>query len=203
MYSPLEPYGPSVTTKPQLPKADEHDEELGVSDLHEISFEVKESNGVFRRNLSRVGAIIYQRLSQQLEDQTSAKLSISNIDDQPELNDEERYANKSENSKPGTSKAPSMGAIKALLANVKSNKRKSNSSLTRVNMSSESQKQQDFIDEFFKSIDEKERRTVKNAAVKKSPKNYAKTSKTAAKKKVSVKKKSSAKPTTKKSAKKK
>jgi len=153
--------------------------------------------------LSRVSAIIYQRLSQQLEDQTSAKLSISNVDDQTELNDEERYANKSEGSKRGTTKARSMGAIKALFAAVKSTKQKSNSSLTRVNMSSESQKQQDFIDEFFKSIDEKERRTVKNAAVKKSPKNYAKTSKTAAKKKVSVKKKSSAKPTTKKSAKKK
>jgi hypothetical protein len=84
-----------------------------------------------------------------------------------------------------------------------SEQRKSNYSLKRVNVDADSQKQQDFIDEFFKSIEEKERRTVKNTVIKKSPNNFAKISKTAAKKKVSVKKKSSAKPITKKSAKKK
>jgi len=203
MYSPLEPYGPSITVNPQSPKVDGHDEELGVSDLHEISFEIKESNGILRRNISRGTAIVYERLAKQLQEQTSGKLSNSNTEDRPEVKGEKQNAAEPGSSKLGISNASLVGAIKKLLATVKPDKQKSNSSLTRINMSSESQKQQEFIDEFFKSIDEKERRTVKNASVKKSPKNYAKTSKTVAKKKVSVKKKSSAKPITKKSANKK
>ena len=200
MYSPLEPYGPSVTTKPQLPKVDESDEELGVSDLHEISFEIKESNGVLKRNISRVSAIVYQRLATQLQEQTGAK---------PLDQESNRTANvfsvngnSADNSKPAERKgltAYSTG-FKNLQEVAKAKKISFKSSAKKSKIESEDLNTQLYVDEFLKSLEQGRNRQVTLSTEKKTAKKVSQKSKSSVKKKST--KSSAKKPIAKKAAKK-
>jgi len=173
LYSPLEPYGPGVATTTQSPRIDESNEVRDISDLHELSFELKESHGMIKRNISRASAIIYQRLTNELHEHTSAK-----------------YMGQENNYTAGNSKPAWRNGLDAYFTGIihlqkiaKAKKGFFKLLATKTKIESEEQKTQKYVDDFMKSLEQERNREVKLPTTKKSAKKVSQKSKSYVKKK--------------------